>query len=190
MLSQRACTRNNTPQRLLGPPLQVILMDHLDWLDDKATREVAAALAKQVGGGDGPRGMCVGPRCGRPGVVSRGPAWRYATAALLLSDCAQSARTCLKSCSAHVRSRCPDWQVAPGGRVIWRSAAFVPPYAAFIRDAGFDVKCIQRADQARRSPGRVCCVYPHLPQPVSAPVFHSWPPGSTTLVLLLSVCSS
>ncbi|KAL4451296.1 hypothetical protein ABPG77_009368 [Micractinium sp. CCAP 211/92] len=63
---------------------KVILMDHLDWLDDKATKEVAAALAKQV---------------------------------------------------------------APGGRVIWRSAAFVPPYAAFIRDAGFDVKCIQRADQ-------------------------------------------
>ncbi len=28
--------------------VQVILMDHLDWLDDKATKEVAAALAKQV----------------------------------------------------------------------------------------------------------------------------------------------
>lgn len=38
-------------------------------------------------------------------------------------------------------------QVAPGGRVIWRSAAYVPPYAAFIADAGFEVRCIQRADQ-------------------------------------------
>jgi betaine lipid synthase len=59
-------------------------MDHLDWLTDAATKEVAAALAKQV---------------------------------------------------------------APGGRVIWRSAANVPPYARFIADAGFEVTCIQRADQ-------------------------------------------
>ena len=59
-------------------------MDHLDWLDAKAAKEYAAALAKQV---------------------------------------------------------------APGGRVIWRSAAFVPPYAADIAAAGFDVRCIQRADQ-------------------------------------------
>lgn len=58
--------------------------DHLDWLDDDATREVASALA------------------------------------------------------AHV---------APGGRVIWRSAAFVPPYAAHIRAAGFEVTCVQRADR-------------------------------------------
>ncbi|KAL4857543.1 DNA mismatch repair protein 6 [Chlorella vulgaris] len=63
---------------------KVILMDHLDWLTDAATKEVAAALAKQV---------------------------------------------------------------APGGRVIWRSAANVPPYARFIADAGFEVTCIQRADQ-------------------------------------------
>lgn len=41
----------------------------------------------------------------------------------------------------------PAIQVAPGGRVIWRSAAFVPPYARWIEEAGFDVRCIQRADQ-------------------------------------------
>eukprot|EP00887_Chlorella_sp_A99_P007332 scaffold2.g7332.t1 len=37
--------------------------------------------------------------------------------------------------------------VAPGGRVIWRSAALAPPYAHFIAGAGFDVRCLQRADQ-------------------------------------------
>ena len=41
----------------------------------------------------------------------------------------------------------PPAQVAPGGRVIWRSAAYVPPYAKFIKDAGFEVRCIQRADE-------------------------------------------
>ncbi len=30
-------------------------------------------------------------------------------------------------------------QVAPGGRVIWRSAALCPPYARVIREAGFEV---------------------------------------------------
>lgn len=30
--------------------------------------------------------------------------------------------------------------------MIWRSAAYVPPYAALIRAAGFDVRCVQRAD--------------------------------------------
>ncbi len=38
-------------------------------------------------------------------------------------------------------------QVAPGGIVIWRSASLCPPYAEVIRKAGFDVRCIQRADQ-------------------------------------------
>eukprot|EP00884_Botryococcus_braunii_P001650 jgi/Botrbrau1/11486/Bobra.0360s0013.1 len=37
--------------------------------------------------------------------------------------------------------------VAPGGRIIWRSAALVPPYARIVRDAGFDVRCISRADE-------------------------------------------
>ena len=37
--------------------------------------------------------------------------------------------------------------VAPGGRVIWRSAALCPPYAHVIREAGFDVQCLQRADE-------------------------------------------
>lgn len=37
--------------------------------------------------------------------------------------------------------------VAPGGRIIWRSAALVPPYARAIRDAGFDVRCVSRADE-------------------------------------------
>ena len=40
-------------------------------------------------------------------------------------------------------------QVAPGGRVIWRSAALCPPYARVIREAGFEVKCLQRADEVR-----------------------------------------
>ena len=38
-------------------------------------------------------------------------------------------------------------QVVPGGRVIWRSAALSPPYVPIIRDAGFDVRCVARADQ-------------------------------------------
>ncbi|EFJ43864.1 hypothetical protein VOLCADRAFT_83033 [Volvox carteri f. nagariensis] len=38
-------------------------------------------------------------------------------------------------------------QVAPGGIVIWRSASLCPPYADVIRKAGFDVRCISRADQ-------------------------------------------
>ena len=42
-------------------------------------------------------------------------------------------------------------QVAPGGRVIWRSAALCPPYARVIREAGFEVKCLQRADEVRPS---------------------------------------
>lgn len=46
-------------------------------------------------------------------------------------------------------------QVAPGGRVIWRSAALCPPYARVIREAGFDVKCLQRADEVR--PHLACC---------------------------------
>lgn len=63
---------------------KVILMDHVDWLDEKMAKEVAEALGKQV---------------------------------------------------------------VPGGRVIWRSAAFSPPYAKFIAAAGFDVKRLQRADE-------------------------------------------
>lgn len=38
-------------------------------------------------------------------------------------------------------------QVLPGGIVIWRSASLCPPYAKLIAQAGFDVKCISRADQ-------------------------------------------
>lgn len=33
----------------------------------------------------------------------------------------------------------------PGGLVIWRSAAQVPPYAKLIANAGFEVKCLQQA---------------------------------------------
>ena len=36
-------------------------------------------------------------------------------------------------------------QVVQGGRVIWRSAAEVPPYARLIADAGFKVTCLQQA---------------------------------------------
>ncbi|KAK9835076.1 hypothetical protein WJX84_003123 [Apatococcus fuscideae] len=38
-------------------------------------------------------------------------------------------------------------QVIPGGRVIWRSAAEAPKYAQLVREAGFDVKCLQRAEE-------------------------------------------
>ncbi|CAD7703949.1 unnamed protein product [Ostreobium quekettii] len=38
-------------------------------------------------------------------------------------------------------------QVLPGGRVIWRSASLCPPYVAMMESAGFDVKCVQRADR-------------------------------------------
>lgn len=38
-------------------------------------------------------------------------------------------------------------QVLPGGRVIWRSAGFCPPYVSMITNAGFDVTCLQRSDQ-------------------------------------------
>jgi len=35
--------------------------------------------------------------------------------------------------------------VLPGGLVIWRSAAIVPPYAKLIENAGFNIKCLQQA---------------------------------------------
>lgn len=38
-------------------------------------------------------------------------------------------------------------QVLPGGIVIWRSAAMQPPYTELIKEAGFEVRCISRADQ-------------------------------------------
>lgn len=38
-------------------------------------------------------------------------------------------------------------QVVVGGVVIWRSAAMNPPYAKFIEAQGFNVSCLQRADQ-------------------------------------------
>jgi betaine lipid synthase len=38
-------------------------------------------------------------------------------------------------------------QLATGGRVIWRSAALQPPYAKLIQEAGFEVRCLQRADR-------------------------------------------
>ena len=56
--------------------LQVVLMDHMDWLDASAANTVAAELARAV---------------------------------------------------------------QPGGRIIWRSAAMVPPYNQFIAAAGFQV---------------------------------------------------
>jgi betaine lipid synthase len=59
---------------------KVILMDHVDWLDDTTAKQVAKALGEQV---------------------------------------------------------------KAGGRVIWRSAAFSPRYAAFIEAAGFYVERIQ-----------------------------------------------
>ena len=36
-------------------------------------------------------------------------------------------------------------QVRPGGIVIWRSASLSPPYARLIAEAGFEVRCLQRA---------------------------------------------
>ena len=63
---------------------RVILMDHVDWLDNKTTKTVAKTLSEQVD---------------------------------------------------------------IGGRIIWRSAALSPPYAKFIESEGFEVQCLQRADQ-------------------------------------------
>ncbi len=40
---------------------------------------------------------------------------------------------------------CCVLQVLPGGLVIWRSAAIVPPYAKLIENAGFNIKCLQQA---------------------------------------------
>ena len=57
--------------------VQVVLMDHMDWLDSAAANTVAQELARAV---------------------------------------------------------------APGGRIIWRSAALVPPYNAFLAQAGFQVR--------------------------------------------------
>lgn len=37
--------------------------------------------------------------------------------------------------------------IAPGGRVIWRSASLEPPYAAMMAKNGFTVRCIQRFDR-------------------------------------------
>lgn len=64
--------------------LQVILMDHVDWLDLHVAKQLADTLAQQV---------------------------------------------------------------ASGGIVIWRSASLSPPYAELIKQVGFDVRCISRADQ-------------------------------------------
>ena len=61
---------------------KVILMDHVDWLDDDTAQRLADALGRQV---------------------------------------------------------------RPGGIVIWRSASLQPPYAQRIADAGFEVRCLQRA---------------------------------------------
>lgn len=61
---------------------KVILMDHVDWLEDAQAQELASALREQV---------------------------------------------------------------LPAGKVIWRSASNAPPYAAFIRAAGFDVQRLQVA---------------------------------------------
>ncbi|GAB4820256.1 hypothetical protein N2152v2_007302 [Parachlorella kessleri] len=38
-------------------------------------------------------------------------------------------------------------QIVEGGKVIWRSASLSPPYAKYIEQAGFEVRCLQRADQ-------------------------------------------
>ncbi len=39
------------------------------------------------------------------------------------------------------------WEhTAPGARIIFRSAAYEPPYAAHLRDAGFTLRCVSRAD--------------------------------------------
>lgn len=62
--------------------IQVILMDHVDWLDTPHALELAQALGQQV---------------------------------------------------------------KPGGIVIFRSASLTPPYARLITQAGFEVRCLQKA---------------------------------------------
>lgn len=41
--------------------------------------------------------------------------------------------------------------VSPGGRVIWRSASLVPPYARMLEKNGFSVRCISRFDQLKET---------------------------------------
>lgn len=106
-------------------------MDHLDWLDEKATKEYAAALARQV---RFPSASCA---LSLPALLATQPAKQF-TAQLCSPQCTPA---------AHPTPTYRPSQVAPGGHVIWRSAAFVPPYARLIEEAGFDVRCIQRADQ-------------------------------------------
>lgn len=38
-------------------------------------------------------------------------------------------------------------QVLPGGRVIFRSASLCPPYVKMLKENGFSVTCVKRADQ-------------------------------------------
>ena len=38
-------------------------------------------------------------------------------------------------------------QVIQGGRVIFRSASLCPPYVKMLKDHGFHVTCVKRADQ-------------------------------------------
>ena len=51
--------------------------------------------------------------------------------------------------------------VAPGGRVIWRSAALCPPYARIISEAGFDVQCLSRADEGYMDRVNMVSKYAH-----------------------------
>ena len=37
--------------------------------------------------------------------------------------------------------------VLPGGRVIFRSASLCPPYVKMLKENGFRVTCVKRADQ-------------------------------------------
>jgi betaine lipid synthase len=46
-------------------------------------------------------------------------------------------------------------QVRPGGRVIWRSAALEPRHAAWVAAAGFEVRCVRRADDGHGLMDRV-----------------------------------
>ena len=108
-LSRQSCAAASGPQGTdtlaqclqASPPVeprlldvQVILMDHVDWLDAAAARQVALALGRQV---------------------------------------------------------------VKGGRVIWRSAAFCPPYVRFIREAGFQVRVRLLAGSALTElPAQLC----------------------------------
>ncbi len=117
---------------------KVILMDHVDWLDAKQAQEVADTLSKQV-------------RNAAPCPSALPDVLQHASLTLCTKLFRQEAPGGIQPImnerlEGGLETLVVLLQVVPGGKVIWRSAALSPPYASMIADAGFDVRCLQRAD--------------------------------------------